>query len=68
MEIYMTIGARYLPRGGPLGVAGGIWPKRPLSAPSGALRLRAGLPFDPALISPTRILPVTDRMLVSAEP
>lgn len=66
MEIYMTTGARCFPQFGPFAVPGGVWAKRVPTAPSGALRLRAGR-LHRALISMTcSDLPATDRMGMSA--
>lgn len=71
MEICMTTGARHFPRCGSVGVPGGIWSKRPRTAPSGALPRGAGRRFHRARtgaqVSPTGIdLLVTDRMHMSA--
>ncbi|MDQ2790735.1 MAG: hypothetical protein DLM60_09475 [Pseudonocardiales bacterium] len=71
MEIYMTIGARYFPQCGSVGVPGGIWSKRLRTAPSGVLRRSAGhrlhLARFGAQVSTTGIdLLVTDRMHMSA--
>ncbi|MGH3898636.1 MAG: hypothetical protein ACRDTA_10350 [Pseudonocardiaceae bacterium] len=71
MEICMTTGARYFPQCGHLAVSGQVWSKRLLTAPTGALRLRAGRPFHGtfcvAQVNPIGIdLPVTDRMRRSA--
>lgn len=70
-EICMLTGARCLPQRGHLPVPGELWSKRLLSAPSGALRSRAGRSFPGASygaqVNPTGIdLPVTDRMRTSA--
>ncbi|MGH4008352.1 MAG: hypothetical protein ACRDTH_09410 [Pseudonocardiaceae bacterium] len=71
MEITMAIGARYLPRFGPLAVPRELWSEQVLTGPSGACRLRAGRlvqgAFHGAPANPIGIdLPVTDRMRRSA--
>lgn len=70
METSMTTGARDLRQFGALSVPGGTWSKRLRTVPAGALRLRAGSPFQAryrVLVHPIGIdQPVTDRMRVSA--
>ena len=67
METYLATGARCFPQCGHLAMSGEVWSKRPLTAPSGASRLRAGHSFHRTLINPTGIdLPVTDRTRTSA--
>jgi hypothetical protein len=70
MEMSISSGARGLNKLGALGVSGGTWSQRLRTAPSGALRLRAGSSLQAqfrALVHPTGIdPPVTDRMRLSA--
>ena len=66
MEIYMTTGARCFPQFGPFVVPGAVWSKRLPTAPSGALRPRAGRLHRPLVHLTCSDLPVFDRMGMSA--
>lgn len=67
MEIYTTTGARCFPQRGHLAMPGEVWSKRLPTAPTGALRLRAGRSFHRTVNNPTGIdLSLTDRMRTSA--
>ena len=67
MEVYLITGAHCFPQCGHLAMSGEVWPKRLLTARSGAPRRRPGRSFHRTVINPTGIdLPVTDRMRTSA--
>ncbi len=67
MELCTAPGACYFPQCGHRIVPAGVWSQRLRSAPTGALRLRAGRLIHRTLINPIGIdLPVTDRTRRSA--